>query len=145
MTVFFSRRFLARFFFLGKVYKSLTHSLENDVFFSRPGKKKPGFFTHSFDFGQKFPKNNLFPGNKKIRYLWPTSKKKMANFFCWLAKLFFSKKLFFQVFFFQKKRANKSQNGQHSEKPTPEWSRFFLVNRVENQKLNQTTAELPFS
>ena len=24
------------------------------------------------------------------------------------------------------------------------WATFFLVNRVENQKLNQTTAELPF-
>ena len=24
------------------------------------------------------------------------------------------------------------------------WDTYFLVNRVENQKLNQTTAELPF-
>ena len=24
------------------------------------------------------------------------------------------------------------------------WETYFLVNRVENQKLNQTTAELPF-
>ena len=57
------------FFFLEKF--TATHSLDWKIdFFFRHGKKKNALFTHSLDFGQKVPKNNLFRGKNKKRYLW---------------------------------------------------------------------------
>ena len=58
------------FFFLGKVYLHSLTRLKNVFFFSGYRKKKNGFFTHSLDFRRNIPKNKLFPGKKKIRYLW---------------------------------------------------------------------------
>ena len=55
------------FFFSWKSLQPLTHSLKNVVFFSGPGKKN-SFFTHSLDFGQKFPKRKLFPEKKNSTF-----------------------------------------------------------------------------
>ena len=58
------------FFFTEKFTLRLTHS-----FFQKAEKKKTALekkntiFTHSLDFSRKVVKNELFQGNKKIRYL----------------------------------------------------------------------------
>ena len=51
------------FFFPGKVYTSLTHSISKAEKKTGP-EKKNSFFTHSLDFCRKVRKNKLFRGKK---------------------------------------------------------------------------------
>ena len=72
MTVFFfSANFWPDFYFFfpGKVYKSLTPSIENTGFFPAR-EKKPGFFTNLLQFGKKNSQKTIFSREiKKEPYL----------------------------------------------------------------------------
>ena len=69
--------FWSVFFFPGKVYKPLTHSIWKAVFFLASEKKTPFLLTHS-NMGKIFQKTN-FSRKKKKQYLWP-GHKKIARF-----------------------------------------------------------------
>ena len=61
------------FFFHGKVHMSFIHSILEAGKKKHNPEKKNSFFIHSFDIPQKVHKNELFRGNKKIRFLWLVS------------------------------------------------------------------------
>ena len=72
--VFFFRNFVVFFcvfFFPGKVHKSFIHSIFWAEKKKQPGKKKKQPFHSFIRKSSKMHKNELFRGNKKIRYLWP--------------------------------------------------------------------------
>ena len=145
------------FFFPQEKFKG-THSLKirgrkkkNSV-----GKKKNSIFTHSLDFCPKVVKNKLFQGNKKIRYL------------CWeggVVEIFVSSRLSrcntHNVYIITTRYETlvHSVDQKHTIPPRPNFALFYVLhgflrqmtlfltdmsNRVEHQKLNLTTAELPF-
>ena len=68
LTFFFPPVFGSNFFFWIS-FKTLTHSLETDVFFFRHRLKK-NFFTHSPWFDRKVQQQKTFPGKQKTVPLW---------------------------------------------------------------------------
>ena len=90
--VFFFRQFEINFFFPGKDYKSLTHSVKILGFFSDLGKKKQVFVTNSLDFGQKSPKDNLF---RKIKKTVP-----LVQYWCFDKQYFFCDHIYPKYEFF---------------------------------------------
>ena len=86
MTLFVEFRFFWLFFFFRKIFPKFCFFFSQEKItrysltrISGPEKKtapekKNSNFTHSLDFPQKSTNFNLFPGNKKIRYLCPNFK-----------------------------------------------------------------------
>ena len=76
MGCFFFPEILAFFCFFFSWKSSHVHSFirsQSCFFFFPVSEKKNSFFIHSIGFAQKCVKNELFRGNKKIRYLWLAS------------------------------------------------------------------------